>query len=90
MASYDYKNPIALRSLVGKGVKLRAFSNDILKAAQVAAFGLYEAEADKNPAFKKMYEPWLKYREDINLWHRVAEQTYSTFAASNPPPARKK
>ena len=89
MASYDYKNPIALRSLVSKGVKLRAFSPDILKAAQTAAFGLYEEESAKNPAFKKMYEPWLKFREDINLWHRVAEQTYSTFAAANPPPKKK-
>ena len=84
-----YKNPIALRSLVGKGVQLRAFSPDILKAAQKAAFELYEDEAAKNPAFKKMYEPWLKFREDINLWHRVAEQTYSTFAAANPPPKKK-
>ena len=90
MASYDFKNPIALRSLVGMGVKLRAFSNEIMKAAQTAAFGLYEEESGKNPAFKKLYEPWLKYREDINLWHRVAEQTYSVFAAANPPPSMKK
>ena len=79
-----------MRSLVGKGVKLHAFSNEILKAAQVAAFELYEEEADKNPSFKKIYEPWLKFREDINLWHRVAEQTYTTFAALNPPPVKKK
>ncbi len=90
MALYDFKNPSALRSLVSKGVKLRAFSNEIMKAAQAAAFGLYEEESDKNPAFKKMYEPWLKFRDDINLWHRVAEQTYTTFAATNAPPLRKK
>ncbi len=41
-------------------------------------------------AFKKAYERWLKLREDINLWHRVAEQSYTTFAAANPPPAKKK
>ena len=89
MASYDFKNPFALRSLVGKGVQLRSFSPEIMKAAQIAAFELFEEESDKNPAFKKMYVPWLKFREDINLWHRVAEQTYSTFAAANPPPKSK-
>ena len=89
MASYDYKSPIVLRSIVGKGVQLRAFTSDIMKAAQTAAYGLYEEESDKNPAFKKLYVPWLKFREDINLWHRVAEQTYSTFAAANPPPKKK-
>ena len=89
MASYDFKNPIALRSLVSKGVQLRSFSPEIMKASQAAAFGLFEEEAEKNPAFKKMYLPWLKFREDINLWHRVAEQTYSTFSAANPPPTKK-
>jgi TRAP-type mannitol/chloroaromatic compound transport system substrate-binding protein len=89
MASYDFKNPIALRSLVGKGVQLRAFSPEIMKAAQNAAFELFGEEAEKNAAFKKMYVPWLKFREDINLWHRVAEQTYSTFAAANQPTKKK-
>jgi len=51
---------------------------------------LYEEESGRNPAFRKRYEPWLKFREDINLWHRVAEQTYTTFAAANPPPSKKK
>ena len=90
MASYDFKSPIAPRRPVGKGAERRAFSNEIVKAAQTAAFGLYEEEFDKNPAFKKLYEPWLKYREDVILWHRIAEQTYSVFAATNPPPIRKK
>ena len=36
MASYDFKNPFALRSLVGKGVQLRSFSSEIMKAAQSA------------------------------------------------------
>jgi TRAP-type mannitol/chloroaromatic compound transport system substrate-binding protein len=85
MAEYDFKNPAALRSLISKGVKLHAFSNDIMKAAQDAAFDLYEEESAKNPSFKKIYEPWKKFRDEIYLWHRVAEQTYSTFVQSNAP-----
>jgi TRAP-type mannitol/chloroaromatic compound transport system substrate-binding protein len=84
MAKYDYKNPIALRSLVEHGVKLHAFSPEIMKAAQKAAIELYEDEASKNPAWKKIYEPWKKFRSEEFLWHRVAEYTYENFAYNNP------
>src|SRR5574340_169377 len=63
MAKYDFKNPRALQSLVKNGVKLHAFAPEIMKAAQKAAFELYEEEAAKNPAWKKIYEPWKKFRE---------------------------
>jgi TRAP-type mannitol/chloroaromatic compound transport system substrate-binding protein len=84
MAEYDYKNPIALQSLVKSGVKLHSFSTEIMKAAQMAAFDLYETESAKNPAFKKIYEPWRKFRNDQFLWNKVAEHTLMSFMLSNP------
>ncbi|HQS92997.1 MAG TPA: ABC transporter substrate-binding protein, partial [Polaromonas sp.] len=85
MAEYDFKNPPALRRLVGGGTKLHAYPVEMMKAAQNAAFELYEEEASKNPAFRKMYEPWKKFRAEIMLWHRFAESTYSNFVLNNPP-----
>lgn len=85
MAEYDFKNPTALRRLVGNGVKLHAYSNELMKSAQNAAFELYEEESETNPAFKKIYEPWKKFRDEILLWHRFAENTYSNFVFNNPP-----
>ena len=92
MAQYDYKNPQALQRLVKNGVKLHAFSAEIMKAAHKAVFEMYEEEAEKNPSWKKIYEPWKKFREDEFLWHRVAEQNLTTFLLSNPtnPAAKKK
>ena len=85
MAEYDFKNPTALRRLVGQGVKLHAYPTEMLKAAQDAAFDLYAEEAEKNPSFKKIYEPWLKFRNEVMLWHRFAEQTYNSFVLNNSP-----
>jgi TRAP-type mannitol/chloroaromatic compound transport system substrate-binding protein len=65
-------------------VKLHAFSTPILAAAQKAAYELYEEEASKNPAWKKMYEPWKRFRSQEFLWHRAAEFTYEQFAYNNP------
>ena len=85
MAEYDAKNPVALKRLLANGVKLHSFSNDILKAAQAAAYSMYDDEAAKNPAFKKIYLSWLKFRDDQMQWHRVAEHTMASFSFANKP-----
>ena len=79
-AQYDAKNPIALKSLLGNGVKLHPFPRDVLRAANKAAFELYEAEAAKNPAFKKIYEPWKKFRDQQYEWFSLAELSFSSLA----------
>jgi TRAP-type mannitol/chloroaromatic compound transport system substrate-binding protein len=84
MAKYDFKNLDALERLVKNGVKLHAFSNEMMAASQKAAYELYEEEAGKNPAWKKMYEPWKKFRSREFLWHRAAEFTYESFAYNHP------
>ena len=53
-------------------------------AASNAAFEMYEEEASKNPSFKKIYEPWKKFRNDQMLWNKVAEQTLMSFMLTNP------
>jgi TRAP-type mannitol/chloroaromatic compound transport system substrate-binding protein len=84
MAKYDSKNVPALQRLVKNGVKLHQFSAEILKAAQKAAYELYEDEAAKNPSWKKIYEPWKKFRAEQFLWHRVQEFAYESFVYNNP------
>jgi TRAP-type mannitol/chloroaromatic compound transport system substrate-binding protein len=73
MAEYDDKNPPALRRLVQNGVKLKSFSPEILDAAFKAAQQLYADESAKNPAFKKIYDPFLTYQKTQNQWFGVAE-----------------
>ncbi len=82
MASYDDKNPQALARLLGNGVKLETYSDDILKAAHKAAFDLYNEEAAKNPAWAKIFAPWDKYRKTQNAWFSVAEAKMDRFLQS--------
>ena len=84
MAKYDFKNLDALERLVKNGVKLHSFSNDMMKAAIKAAHELYEEESAKNPSWKKIYDPWKKFRQREFLWHRAAVFTYEQFAYNNP------
>lgn len=79
VAKYDSLNPAALRRLVAGGVQLRAFSQEIMEASFKAANELYDETAEKNPRFKKVYEPWRKFRDDQVLWFRVAEENFDNF-----------
>ena len=51
-------------------------------AARKAAFELYEEEAAKNPAFKKIYVEWKKFRDLSIQWFKVAEASYANFLYS--------
>ncbi len=76
---YDARNPLALMRLVAQGVKLHPFPQDIMLAARKAAFGLFEDEAAKNPAFRRIYVEWKKFRDAEIQWFKVAEASYANF-----------
>ncbi|MGB8337514.1 MAG: TRAP transporter substrate-binding protein [Burkholderiales bacterium] len=78
-AKYDAKNPAALKRLISSGTKIHPFSKEILEASYKAAFELYDETAAKNDKFKKIYEPWKKFRDEQYLWFRVAENTFDNF-----------
>ena len=82
VAEYDTKNPQALLRLLQHGVKLRAFPVDIMNAAYRTAFQLYEEEASKNAAFRKIYTEWSKFRSQVQAWFKVAEFTMERFLYS--------
>jgi len=82
MAEYDHKNPGALSKLLQSGVKLQAYSPELLNAAYDAAQQLYAEESAKNPAFKKIFTEWDKYRKTQNAWFSVAEYRMDGFLQS--------
>ena len=81
VAKYDAVNPPALRRLVASGVQLRPFPREIMLASWKAANEVFDETAASNPRFKKVYEPWRKFRDDQVLWFRVAEQNFDQFMA---------
>ncbi len=73
MVDYDSKNPAALKSLLGRGVRLRKFPLDVLKAAEKEAFALYDELAAENEFYRKVYEDWKAFREDAHRWFGTTE-----------------
>ena len=79
MASYDYKNPTALKSLVANGAQLRPFPQDVLDAAFVAAGEVYTEISATNAPFKKIKDSQDAFKRDGYLWAQISEYTYDTF-----------
>ncbi|MFP1632061.1 TRAP transporter substrate-binding protein [Zhengella sp. ZM62] len=79
MASYDAKNPAALKRLVGAGAQLRPFSREILEASYEAAKGTYAEISAENAMFKKIYDHQLAFKKDAYLWMQISENTFDTF-----------
>jgi TRAP-type mannitol/chloroaromatic compound transport system substrate-binding protein len=78
-AEYDAKNPAAMARLMKNGAKLHNFSKDIMDSAYKAATIVMDEEAAKNAKFKKVYEPWKRFRHDQNQWASVAEATMQNY-----------
>jgi TRAP-type mannitol/chloroaromatic compound transport system substrate-binding protein len=79
VAKYDAVNPAALKRLLGNGVQLLPFSNEIMAACYAAANELYEETAAKNAKFKKVYEPWKAFRNEQISWFAIAENRFDNF-----------
>jgi len=91
-ARYDARNTEALRKLVGGGAQLRAFPTPVMEACYKVAHEIYAELSAKSPDFKKIYEPWSRFRDEQYLWFRVAENTFDNFVYSvkkPPAPAKK-
>jgi TRAP-type mannitol/chloroaromatic compound transport system substrate-binding protein len=61
---------------------LQAFSNEILDGTYKAAQDLYSDESAKNPAFKKIFTEWDKYRKTQTAWFSLAEARMNNFLQS--------
>jgi TRAP-type mannitol/chloroaromatic compound transport system substrate-binding protein len=79
VSKYDAVNPAALKRLLGNGVKLLPFSNDILAACYKAANEVYAETSEKNAKFKKVYEAWTKFRDEQVQWFSIAENRFDNF-----------
>jgi TRAP-type mannitol/chloroaromatic compound transport system substrate-binding protein len=79
LSKYDALNPAALKRLIANGVNLAPFPNDVLAACYKASEENYEEIASKNAKFRKVYEPWKKFRDEQVQWFSIAEARQDSF-----------
>lgn len=77
LAEFNARNGASLSTLVNKhGVKLRRFSNDILREmGRISGIVVREA-GESDDISKKVYESFLASRRDGIKWSRISEEAY--------------
>jgi TRAP-type mannitol/chloroaromatic compound transport system substrate-binding protein len=82
LARYDARNNQALQRLLNSGVQLRPYSEEILRAAEKAAFALYDDFAAQDPDFKAVYQEWQQFRDRISAWDKLNQGSFTNFVYS--------
>ncbi|WP_376098052.1 TRAP transporter substrate-binding protein [Roseomonas sp. CCTCC AB2023176] len=80
VARYDVANPQALRRLIAAGTQLRFWPRPILEAAWRATNEVYEEIGARNERFKRIWEGYRRFRDEVYTWHRVSENSFDNFA----------
>jgi TRAP-type mannitol/chloroaromatic compound transport system substrate-binding protein len=81
-ARYDAVNPAALKRLLGSGTQLRRIPRPIMDAAYKSATALYAELNAKNANWKKIYDDYVKFRNEDIQWFGVAEREFDSFMGS--------
>jgi TRAP-type mannitol/chloroaromatic compound transport system substrate-binding protein len=81
-ARYDARNNEALQRLLSSGTQVRPYSEEILQAAQKAAFAIYDEFAAKDADFKAVYEQWKQFRDRIYAWDKLNQGSFTNFVYS--------
>jgi TRAP-type mannitol/chloroaromatic compound transport system substrate-binding protein len=84
LSKYDALNNDALQRIVDSGKQLRVYSDEIMQAAQTAAFEIYAENAASTPLFKEIYDIWNPFRQRVQKWHQTNEAPFNKFVEGNP------
>jgi len=74
---YAAKNNAALDTLVNKHkVDVRQLPDDVLAKLKDLSEDVVSELANKNPAAKKIYQSYDKFRKQVSAWHEISEKIY--------------
>lgn len=76
-AQMEFNNQVALKEIrKNENVELLEFPEDVLKELHRLTKLTLDDEADKNPAFKRVYEAYTEFRNNYRDWSRMSEESY--------------
>lgn len=83
LATYDTLNVPALRRLVGTGIELRSWSDDIMAAMKASSEKLLANQAAEDPLFAKVHTAWKTYLDEQLLWSSVNDGAAQAYLMTN-------
>jgi TRAP-type mannitol/chloroaromatic compound transport system substrate-binding protein len=71
VAEADAKQAAAMKELQAKGVQIKEWSPEILKALEEKWLEVVKEETAKSPAFKEIWDSYTKFRAEYAVWRKV-------------------
>ena len=82
LSKYEQRNSEALLRLRQQGIKLEAYSNDILEAAKEATSVMFADLAAGDAGFRDLLERWRLFQRETLNWNRINELPLAKFNTS--------
>lgn len=82
LAEYDARNPPALERLLGEGVELHPFPEDVMAAAYSASQDLFAETARGDAGYRDLLDGYRAFQQASDRWFGLAEHTYASFLSS--------
>jgi TRAP-type mannitol/chloroaromatic compound transport system substrate-binding protein len=80
MSAYDALNPDAFQQILDDGgVEVLPFPDDVMNAAEEAAFELYDERSAEDADFQSVFDNWRAFRTKVQTWHATAESAMLTY-----------
>ncbi len=76
---YENLNGIALQRIIKNQVNLLAYDNNILKAAETAAFQIYADYSSQDIEFRQLFEEWQNFRNKVYDWNKVNQFSLARY-----------
>jgi len=84
MSAYDALNPGALEEIKNSSdITILPFPDDVMAAAEDAAFTLYDQNAADDADFKSIYDNWTAFRSSAQEWFALAETSYLDYVKNS-------
>ncbi len=80
ISEFEAKNNDALQELITKHhVQLKQFPDEVLKNLKKLSKEVLDEVAEADPMSRKVYDSFLKFRDNIYAWNKVTEELYQQF-----------
>lgn len=77
LADFTARNNQALEQLVTEhNVQIRKFPDEVLKRIKELSDQVVSEEASKDPMTQKVFDSFVKFRDQAKEWHALSEQAY--------------
>lgn len=78
ISEFEARNSFYLNQIIQSGTEMRKYPDEVLEILRNTSRAVLEEIAEGDPNCRKVYDAFMKFKEEITSWSRYSEQIYQT------------